>query len=162
MIEPLSYFYITGSTNTMNDVTLLDDTLDDLADLPQSKPFPAGAYLVDLIIRAMENKPGAYVVNMKHKETLELADATEEEPKQGDESPVFLYTRKKDGDPNPIGQGQFKAILLPLAERLGTRSVAEIVNATAKGVEVAVVVKVKKSREDYPDSQVIVSLELPE
>lgn len=147
----------------MNDVTLLDDTLDDLADLPNSQPFPAGAYLVDMVIRTMQDKPGAYVVNLKHKETLELADENGEEPKPGDESPVFLYTRKKDGTPNPIGQGQLKSILLPLAARLETRSIAEIIEATARGVEVAVVVKIRKSRDDqYPDSQDIVSLEVPE
>ena len=64
------------SNYDQNEDTLdsLDETLDDLADLPQNKPFPAGAHLVQLKIRRNEKKAGQYIVEMTHQEVVELTN----------------------------------------------------------------------------------------
>jgi hypothetical protein len=41
---------------------LLDETLDDLADLPQVAPFPAGAHIAQMHVLPREKKPGAYLL----------------------------------------------------------------------------------------------------
>ena len=148
------------------DLNLLDETLDDLADLPKQTPYPAGAYLVSMRITRAEKKPSTYIINMTHKETIELANPNtveEEIPSEGDQSVVFIHTRKKDGTANEIGQGQLKTVLRPIAEAMETNSIGEVLEATKKGLDVIVVVKVRKDKTgQYEDSQDIVKVELPQ
>lgn len=150
---------------TENQTELLDETLDDLADAPRQAPYPAGAYLVSLRVNRNENKAGCYIINMTCKEVIELANPNTDEadiPVQGDQSAVFIYTRKKDGTANEIGQGQLKLILQPIAAMLGTNSISEILKGTHNGVDCIVVVKVKEDKTgQYQDSQIISKLDLP-
>lgn len=144
----------------------LDETLDDLADLPQTKPFPAGAHLVNMKVRRNPKKPGSYVVEMSHKAVVELVNPNtpeEELPKEGDKSTVFISTKKKDGSVNEFGQGQLKLVLKPLGEMLGTSSISEILEATKNGIDVIAVVGIRKSKDDqYDDQQDIKKIELTE
>lgn len=146
-------------SETLND--LLDETLDDLADLPQSKPFAPGAHVADVFITRQEKKPSSYIVKFKHKATLEFSEpvAEAEQPKPGDEALMFIHTKDKEGKPNAIGQGQLKMILMPLAERLGTTNVAALVEATKPGIEVAIVSGIKK-QQDYADQMTLKKLQL--
>lgn len=140
---------------------MLDETLDDLADLPESKPFPAGAHACKMKVRRNTKKAGQYIVELIHQATVELASATDTEPKEGDKSTVFIATKKKDGTVNEIGQGQLKIILKPIGAMLNTSSVNEILEATKDGVDVIAVVSIRKSKdEQYEDSQQIKSIEL--
>lgn len=143
---------------------LLDETLDDLADLPQNKPFPAGAHLVQLKIRRNDKKPGQFVVEMTHQEVVELTNpniAEEDLPKMGDKSTVFISTKKKDGSKNEIGQGQLKIVMSPIGKMLGTNSISEIIEGSKDGVLAAVVVKIRADKSgDYDDQQQIVSVQL--
>ena len=135
------------------DLNLLDETLDDLADLPKQTPYPAGAYLVSMRITRAEKKPSTYIINMTHKDTIELANPNTPE----DEIP------SEDGTANEIGQGQLKTVLRPIAEALETNSIGEVLEATKKGLDVIVVVKVRKDKTgQYDDSQDIVKVELPQ
>lgn len=144
------------------DDMLLDETLDDLADLPKQSPFPAGAHLVSVRVSRNEKKAGSYVVNMTYKEPIELSNPSAEVPAEGDKSSVFIHTKKKDGSKNELGQGQLKVVLQPIGAVLGTNSISEILEATKNGVDAIVVVKVRKSKdENYDDAQDIVKLELP-
>ena len=87
----------------------------------------------------------------------------DEIPAEGDQSVVFIHTRKKDGTANEIGQGQLKTVLRPIAEALETNSIGEVLEATKKGLDVIVVVKVRKDKTgQYEDSQDIVKVELPQ
>ena len=141
----------------------LDETLDDLADLPSSKPWPAGAYEATVKISRMPKKAGSYAINLVCVQPIELADPATEPPAEGDQSAVFIHTMKKDGTKNEFGQGQLKKILSPIADALNTRSVGEILEAAKDGIAAIVVVKIRKSKdENYDDSQEIVSLELPQ
>lgn len=152
--------------NQDQDLNLLDETLDDLADLPKQTPYPAGAYLVSLKITRSDKKPSTYIINMTHKDTIELANPNtpeDEIPAEGDQSAVFIHTRKKDGTANEIGQGQLKTVLRPIAEALETNNIGEVMEATKKGLDVIVVVKVRKDKTgQYDDSQDIVKVELPQ
>lgn len=141
---------------------LLDETLDDLADLPSVAPFTAGAHKVQVNVyrkKAKEGKgfrPGAYMVKFTHKETLELTDATATPPKEGDQALLNIFTKKKDGTPNEFGQGQLKMILGPIGERLGLNSVNQILEALGEqGVEAAIVSGTKKQEGGYPDQMVL-------
>ena len=117
-------------------------------------------------ITRAEKKPSTYIINMTHKDTIELANPNtpeDEIPSEGDQSVVFIHTRKKDGTANEIGQGQLKTVLRPIAEALETNSIGEVLEATKKGLDVIVVVKVRKDKTgQYDDSQDIVKVELPQ
>lgn len=144
-----------------NDDMLLDETLDDLADMPSTAPFPAGSHLCSMKVKRNTKKPGAYVVELTHKATIEMSNTSAEEPKEGDKSTLFISTKKKDGTVNEFGQGQLKTILKPIGAMLGTASITEILEATKDGIDVIATVTVRKSKdEQYDDQQDIKRLEL--
>lgn len=137
--------------------SLLDETLDDLADLPQSKPFPAGAHKASMVVSRDAKKPSLYFAKFTHQETLEVSAPTADLPKAGDEAVMFIHTKKKDGTPNEFGQGQLKMILAPLAEKLGTKNITELLEATKSGIDVAIVSGVR-SQEGYQDQMSLTKL----
>ena len=139
----------------------LDETLDDLADAPSTALWPNGAHQATLKINRGK-KAGSYMVNMTYIGAVELSNPSDQEPAEGDQSTVFIHTKKKDGTANDYGQGQLKKILQPIGAALQTNSISEILEATKSGLEVIVVTKVKASRDEkYDDSQEILSLEMP-
>lgn len=149
----------------MND--LLDETLDDLADLPSVAPFVPGAHKVKTSVMRMKGKdgkgfrPGGYLVKFEYIEALELADPAATPNNPGDQSFLRIYTKTKEGGANEIGQGQLKQILGPIGERLGTNSVNAIIEALAKdGVEAGIVSGIKKQDGGYPDQMTLVKFEL--
>jgi hypothetical protein len=149
--------------NQDQDLNLLDETLDDLADAPSTELWPAGAYEASVKISRMDKKPTSYVINMTCVQPIEMSDPAATAPAAGDTSAVFIHTVKKDGSKNEFGQGQLKAILAPIAQALNTRSIADILEATKNGIDAIVVVKVRKSKDPaYADSQELVKLELPQ
>lgn len=152
---------MSNQTNQDETIDMLDETLDDLADLPSNQPFAPGAYQVKLKVRRNPKKAGSYVVEMIHAATVELASPDSVEPKEGDKSTVFISTKKKDGTVNEFGQGQLKIVLKPIGAMLGTSSINEILEATKDGVDAVVVVGVRKSKdEQYDDQQDIKSVSL--
>jgi hypothetical protein len=158
---------MTEQNYNANEETLdsLDETLDDLAELPAVVPFPSGAYLANMVAKRNAKKPGSYIVEFTYKETIELGDPTgdQQPPKEGDKSTVFITTKKKDGTVNEFGQGVLRKILSPVGEMLGTRSIGDILDATAKGIDVIAVLKYKKSADaNYQDSQDVVSIQIPQ
>jgi hypothetical protein len=142
---------------------MLDETLDDLADMPETKPFPAGAHLASVKIKRNPKKTGAYVVEMVHTATVELSNPSDTEPKEGDKSTMFISTKKKDGTVNEFGQGQLKMFLKPIAAMLGTGSINECLAATKDGISMIVVCGIRKSKDDnYDDQQSVSKVELAE
>lgn len=155
-------------SETLNE--LLDETIDDLADLPETKPFPNGAHNINVKVkRAVDDKkqpkPGVYIIECTYNELAELSDPdTPEEQlaKPGDQCAVWIYTRKKDGTPNEFGQGQLKVILKPIATALQVSTVGQVIEATEKnGIECIAVTKIRKSKDaQYSDSMQIDKLEV--
>lgn len=153
-----------AQTNAQNEAhdednmdNMLDETLDDLADLPATQPFAPGAHLVSAKIKRNAKKPGAYIVEMTHKAVIELGNPNDTEPKEGDKSTLFITTKKKDGTVNEIGQGQIKLFLKPVGAMLGTSSINECLEATKDGIDMIVVVGIRKGNDQYPDDQQSVS-----
>jgi len=102
----------------MNDATsidsLLDSTLDDLADLPEFKIFPAGAYngSVKMTVKKMGENMGVEL-SFTNNEVVELSDPTAEAPAAGATTSVgFLLN-------NEFGQGDLKKTLTSIKEGLG-------------------------------------------
>lgn len=125
---------------------MLDGTLDDLADLPEFKPFPVGTHAVVLTIvdktapkDRVNNHPG-FEVKMKAVETLELANSDDTPLVAGAETSV-LYLLD-----NPIGQGSFKKFLASAAEHFGAKSNRELI-ADLQGATVAVVTRQRQNKE---------------
>jgi hypothetical protein len=125
---------------------MLDGTLDDLADLPEFKPYPAGTHAVVLTIvdktaakNRVNNHPG-FEVKMKAVETLELASSDDQPLAPGAETSV-LYLLD-----NPIGQGSFKKLLASAAEHFGTKSNRELI-VDLQGATVAVVTRQRQNKD---------------
>lgn len=149
--------------NDTNDDLLLDETLDDLADLPQVAPYPAGAHVAKMVISKKDGKekdgkkgPPSYMAAFEYVNVMELTDPSKQAPAAGDKAFVNIYTKKKDGTANEFGQGQLKLLLAPLAERLQTNSIQALLEATKGGVEVAIVTGIKKGQEGYSDQMTVV------
>ena len=121
--------------------SLLDGTLDDLADAPEFKPFPAGTHKVTITIA--QKKIGthpAFELSMKAVETIELANSEDTPLAAGaTTSEAFMMD-------NEIGQGNFKKILKSLADHFGAKSNRGLIEE-AQNLEVLVVTKVRQNKE---------------
>lgn len=126
--------------------SLLDGTLDDLADVPEFKPYPAGSHVViinwvDKTKKAdwINGHPG-YELKMKYQEPVELSDATQVPPEKNAETSV-LYLLD-----NELGQGKFKQILAVASEKFGAMSNRELIAASQNAT--CVVVTKQRSNKD--------------
>lgn len=135
--------------------SLLDATLDDLADVPEFKPFAKGVHRSNI-------KWGTKVLNGKTAieltltvlETMELANPEDTPPKPGDTTNVMFQFYKKDGQPNEIAQGQFKNIVRSLRTGFNlpeTTSNREVM-AASDGAEVLAVTGIRTDKKTDPQS----------
>lgn len=134
--------------------SLLDATLDDLADAPEFKPFPAGTHKVNITIA--QKKIGthpAFEVGMKAIETLELA-SPDDQPLVAGATTSVAYMMD-----NELGQGNFKKILQSLAAHYGAKSNRELI-AEAQNAEVAVVTKTRMNKDKTQSYTDIVELQV--
>lgn len=120
---------------------LLDANLDDLADLPEFKPYPNGAHKVTIKWEQKKvNDHPALELKLKAIETVELADASEQPLQAGAETSV-LYMLD-----NEFGQGKLKEFIKPLAEHLGVTKIGQVVEQS-NGMEVVVVTKIRQNKD---------------
>lgn len=149
-----------SQTNAALD-SLLDSTLDDLADLPTFQPFPAGAHRCTVEFEEkMINKKPAVELKLIGIETVELADPGEDkpiEPKQ--ETQVLYILTKEDGSANEVSQGKLKETLKPLGEATGETNLRKIM-AAAKGMEVLAITKKRENKQTGAFNTDIVKLEV--
>jgi len=139
----------------MSDIdTLLDGTLDDLADVPEFKPFPVGTHKCSIKWEIKEvNKNKTPIMHIKAIETVELSEPeseTNQPVKNGDTTNVMYSFKKKDGEPNELGQGQFKEIMKSLAAHYGAKSNRELMDEST-GAEVLITTKVRTNSQDKND-----------
>lgn len=142
-------------TQANNDLdSLLDATLDDLADIPEFKPFPAGAHKLTI---NFERKTDAVVptiiVKLTYIEPVELAENQIEgitEAKQGDTTNLLLQFKNKDGSKNEFAEGTFKMIIAGLKESFPGSTNGEIMEA-AQGAEILAVTSVRANKKDPHD-----------
>ncbi|RLE97822.1 MAG: hypothetical protein DRJ63_08620 [Thermoprotei archaeon] len=121
---------------------LLDVTLDDLEDLPEHKPYPAGAHRVLATFDTKEiNGKSAVTLDLKLMESLELADASEEAPKEGDTAGTMFMLD------NEYGRGNLKKVAMPFATALNLSSIRDVIE-NVKEVECVVITGVRKDKND--------------
>jgi hypothetical protein len=126
----------------MNIDSLLDSSIDDLADLPEFQVFPAGVHRVVVNFEKKEvNKHPCVEMKLKALETVELADPTKDEPLAAGTESSVLYMLD-----NEFGQGAFKKLIKVFAVHCGTTSISETIEAAA-GMEVEVVCNVRYNKD---------------
>lgn len=136
----------------MNDLdSLLDGTLDDLADMPAFKALPAGSHRATVSFGMKEvNKQMCPELNVVVVETMELSNESDTPAAPGDKTSVLYMFKKTDGTANEIGQGQFKNIMKSLAEHFGAKS-PRLLMEEVKGAEVLITTKVRIDKRDAND-----------
>jgi hypothetical protein len=135
--------------DTMNMDSLLDETLDDLEDLPEFKPYPAGAHQCLATFSTKEiNGNAAIELGFKLVETLEFAnpqEATNEngEPstKQGDTASTMFMLN------NEFGRGNLKKCATPFGEALGLPTIRDIVNEV-QDIECVILTSIRTDKND--------------
>lgn len=134
--------------------SLLDLSLDDLADLPEFKVFPAGAHRCTMELQSKDiNGHPSVELKLRLVETVELANPTDEPAAAGTESSVAFMLD------NEIGQGKFKEILKPIAQHYGVGKFGEVQEA-CKGAEVLVVTKTRQNKEKTQTYLDVVSIQV--
>lgn len=141
---------------------ILDQTVEDLADLPEFKPWPAGTYLIELttdieeVEQTLENgnkvKREVPKLVFGFKEVVELDNPDEEAP--GEKAKFFLstYLVKKDGTRNEFGEGQLKMVLMALKDMYPDATTNRELIKAASGTLLAVTTKIRK-RKDQEGNQ---------
>jgi hypothetical protein len=133
----------TAQNQTPVDIdSLLDGTLDDLADVPEFKPFPAGAHrvIVTLTQKVINNHPSIEVA-MKATETLELAKPEEDKPLVPGAQASVAYMLD-----NELGQGNFKRILIAAKEKFGPKTNRELME-DMQNAECLVVTSIRQNKD---------------
>jgi hypothetical protein len=122
--------------------TLLDSSIDDLADMPEFAVYPNGVHRVIINWEKKEvNGHPSMELKMKAIETVELANPASDTPlAAGTEASVLFMLD------NEFGQGSFKTIIKELAAATGTAKISEAVEAS-NGMEVQVVCKVRQNKD---------------
>ena len=123
--------------------SILDSSIDDLADLPEFGTFPAGVHRVIINWESKEvNKHPCMELKMKMVETIELSNPATDTPSEPgvESSALFMLD-------NEYGQGNFKTIIKSLATATGSSKISEAVEAS-QGMEVQVVIAVKADKKD--------------
>lgn len=136
--------------------SLLDGTLDDLADAPEFKPYPIGAHKViinwetkQLDDKKLSGKKNTIVtLKMKAVETVETAAGSDEVCSPGQEENIgFFLVHHSSPKAMEIGQGGFKEIMKSLAAHYGAKSNRDLM-ADSQGAEVLVTTGLRKDKQD--------------
>ena len=123
--------------------SILDSSIDDLADLPEFGVYPSGVHrvIINWESKQVNNHP-SMELKMKLIETVELANpGTDAAVEPGTESSCLFMLD------NTFGQGNFKEIMKALAPACGTAKISETVEAS-NGMEVSVVIATKPDKKD--------------
>ena len=140
-----------ATLNGMTDLdSLLYGTLDDLADMPEFKPFPIGAHKVKLTWDYSELKEKKCIkLTATYIEPVELADPSEVPPKAGDSTNNTYFLVKTDGTKNEYNEGAWKNMLAGLKDSF-PGSPREIMDAS-QGAEVLLITKLRADKRDKND-----------
>jgi hypothetical protein len=128
------------------EIDVLDATLDDLADLPEWKPFPVGVHKCVFKFETKKNdkKVTTTYVTLKALETVELANPTEDANLEPGAEVTVQYQLG-----NPVGQGKLKALLGTFAAHLGLpkeTKLSAIIEA-AQGTEALVSTRIQTNKD---------------
>lgn len=136
----------TEINKTLDIDAILDQTLDDLADLPEWKPYPAGAHKVIMSFEktTSEKKVPQIKVKMVALETLELASPAADTPLEKGAEVICIL-----GMDNEFGQGLFKKIMGAFKVHLGMPDGVKNseIMAAAQNMECIVITTVRENKE---------------
>jgi len=126
--------------------SLLESTIEDLADAPEFRPFVQGAHVVDLTLSRSDKidektkKPEpVFLCKIKLVETQEQTDPTEAPLEVGAETTIRF---RMD---NPYGEGDFKKVAGEIAAHFKCANVREVLEA-AKNLRCLVVTTNRKGK----------------
>lgn len=135
-----------SALDNMDMDNLLDSTLDDLEDLPEFKPFPAGAHNVKASFSEKDiNGNPAVELELTLIETVELSDPQDEMMAPGTSCSTAFFLN------NEFGRGNLKKCAVPFGAALGFGTIREIVDGV-KDVECLVLTTLRKDKND-PDKK---------
>ena len=134
--------------------SLLDGTLEDLADAPSFKPFPAGVHQVKLSLDLNTINDKTYVeLNFTGIATLEPAEGVEEVIKEGDEASI-LYDLTTE-----FGQGGLKELRKVLNPVVGTEGQSNRAFIEAvKELECVAVTGIRSNKEKTRDFMTLANI----
>lgn len=142
--------------------TLLDGTLDDLADMPEFKTFPVGAHKVTISFetKTIEGTGSGVEMKLTGIETVELPAGSEAAPlSAGDSTNIFFFLKHKNPKVVEMGQGQLKEILKVLREHFGAGHTNRELMEKADGLECIVATGHRFKDKGKPEQRVFTSLE---
>src|SRR5690554_1482952 len=142
----------------MSDVfDILDQTVEDLHDLPEFKPWPAGTYLVELnseieeVEQTLENgnKVNREVpkLSFTFKEVVELDNMDDTPPAENTKFFLSTYLVKKNGERNVFGEGQLKMVLSALVDMYPDATTNRQLIETCSGTILAITVRPRKRKD---------------
>lgn len=122
---------------------LLEGTLDDIADLPEFKAFPAGTHKCDFRWEYKKiNEHPTYIMKLKAVETIEMpADSKDQPLVAGAETSVNFMLD------NDVGQGKWKEVMTVIAEKFGAKKNKELI-AESDGCQAVFVTKQRVKKEN--------------
>jgi hypothetical protein len=142
-------------TQEFNLDALLEGTLDDLKDLPEFKPFPAGVHKVTVTSeqKKVNNKP-CLEIKLKLVEVVELSNSEDTPPEAGAEANVLLQLD------NEFGQGMLKKILTAVALKFGAKKNSELL-VDLQNLECLVATNIRENKDKTAKYLSIVEFMVP-
>lgn len=147
-----------AQANIDHDLDVLNSaSIDDLQDLPEFKPLPGGTYLMALETSLDEDEyeddDGVTqdrivpTVRFTLKEVIELENQKDEPPADGASFTKRMYLKKRNGERNAGGEGEFKMVVAAVAHMFPDASSNAERFTLASGAELAVTVKVRRRKD---------------
>lgn len=135
------------NTETTFDMdALLDGTLDDLADMPEFKPFTPGIHKCKVTMKVKEiEKFPVIEVGLKVIETIEVSPGVEP-MLPGAETSCAFFMKHSNPLVAEMGQGKVKILFTALASHFGQKSNRDLM-ADANGAEMLVVTGQRENKD---------------
>jgi hypothetical protein len=129
------------NTNAAFDLdSLLDGTLDDLADLPEFRPYVPGTHRVNFTIEPDQKEKTVYFAKLSLLETMEQVNPDDKPLEVGCEAKIRYDLT------NQYAQGNFKKLLTALAAHFGAKSNRELIAEASSPIECLVVTKLVENK----------------
>lgn len=133
--------------------SLLDGTLDDLADIPEFKLYPVGVHRVTIGFSiknvADKKQPDAVEVGFKGLETVELANPTEDTPiSAGQTAAILCFLKHEKPTVAEFGQGKYKEIMAAMAMKFGEGKTNRELMEEAQGAECLISIGIRYKKGD--------------
>lgn len=134
---------------------LLSGSVDNLADKPEFKPYPAGVHGVAVFFKEKKEKDFQGVeVRFTYVEAIELSDPAEKAPEPKAEQVLSLNLLAENEQQREFAQGTYKQIVQALIAKFGVGSPRDLMNNN-QGAGAIVTSSLRKAgkKASNPDAQ---------